>query len=341
MTLNTMTMKVKVVAAVMSLTAMFLTVSGCNEQDGKTGIPSDEGAVEVGIGDPKILIVTPENACVEQGEKQQFESSVDGVTWRVESLLQDNLFVGAIDEDGIFTAYDKPALGMIIASKGGTRGYAYVTVVPEKAFCTAKKVVYSEEEAEEEEEEKKSDDGTTTPPPPPEKEGFGEASAGKWAAAFDVKLKYEVIGDEFAGYVTHHMDGGFQFTVDYASGGLKIVEPMGFINATVSDDVATCEVTTINDPFLWVTSTDGKLVDTEIVFGKNYLVVDHNEGVKMSCLNASFSDSNASIVSLVGQHVSQITVKLEDGAKVPIQGSFSFSGRQTTIDGTVTIRKVE
>ncbi|MFA4891425.1 MAG: hypothetical protein WC604_03715 [Candidatus Gracilibacteria bacterium] len=333
-----MTKKAKLFAIVVAVLAIF----GCAaEPDGKEGTPSDEGAVEAGINDPKIIVVTPESACIEQGEKQQFTSSVDGVTWRVESLLQDNLFIGTIDEDGVFTAYDKPALGTVIASKGGVHGYAYVTVVPAKAFCTAKKVVYPKEKTEEE--EKKSDDGTTTPPPPPpKKEEPYQASGGKWAAAFDVKLKYEVIGDEFAGYVTHQMEGGFHFTVvDYATGELKIIEPMGFINATVSDDVATCEVVAMNDPFLWITTTDGKVVDTDVVFGKDYIVVDHGEGVKMTCLNAGFSDPNASVVSLVGQHVSPITVKLEDGAKAPIQGSFSFAGRQATIDGTVTIRRVD
>lgn len=322
------------------LFACILIVAACGESlDGKTG------SGEAADGKSGKITVTPASACVEKNTQQQFESSVGGVEWSLEIVLSDTPAIGTVTQDGLFTAGNEPALGKVVASKGGEKGFAYVTIVPSKALCSVTKVKLEEKKGEGENKEtsEKTNDETTTPPSPTEEKPFGEGSmTSKWLASFDASLTYEVIGDDIAGYVTHKMDGGFYFTVDYATGQLKVIEPIGFVNVTVSDDVASCESSVINDPFLWITATDGKLKDTEIVFGQKYLTVDHAEGVKMTCLRAKgISYPDASMVDLIGKYAFPVSVDLKEDASAPIHAFFSFMGRDATIDGTVTLRKVD
>jgi hypothetical protein len=320
------------------LFACILIVAACGESfDGKTG------SGETADGKSGKITVTPANACVEKNTQQQFESSADGATWSLEAVLSDTPAIGTITQDGLFTAGDKPALGKVIVSKGGMEGFAYVTIVPSKALCSVEGVKFEEKKEEVGDEE--TSDGTTdesVSTSQSSQQDFGTVISGaKWLANFDATLKYQVKGDEVYGYVFHKMKGGFHFTVDYSTGKVEMEKPDGFINVTTSNDVAGCETVTVNDPFLWITGTDAKLVDTNLVFGQKYLSVDHPEGVRTSCIKASFSDPNASVVDLIGKYAFPIEVDFQDGSSMPIHGSFSFSGREASIDGTVTLKKVD
>jgi len=318
------------------LFACILIMGACGESyDGN-------GTVESAEGKSGKITVSPENACVEKGTQQQFESSADGVAWSLEVVLSDTPAIGIITQEGLFTAGESPALGKVVASKENMTGFAYITIVPNKAFCSASAVNF-EENGEEEIDEGGSDETTdNSAPATSSQQDFGTVISGaKWLANFDATLKYQVKGDEVFGYVFHKMKGGFHFTVDYSTGKIEMEKPDGFINVTVSNDVAGCETVPTNSPFLWITGTDAKLVDTNLVFGSKYLSVDHPEGVKTSCIRASFSDPNASVVDLIGKYAFPIEIDFQDGSSMPIHGSFSFSGREASIDGILTLKKVD
>ena len=188
---------------VLVLALAVLIVSGC-----ESGSLPEQGA-----GSEKI-VVTPANACIEKGTQQQFKSSVEGVTWSLEPLIGTQS-VGTITQDGLFNAVSGPVLGRVIASKSDARGFAYVTVVQNKLLCSVKKVVFKDKKIEKEENDGEGSvdsDATSTSG----NESSGTVPSGqKWLASFNATLKYEVKGDEVFGYVTHEMDGGFYFTVDY------------------------------------------------------------------------------------------------------------------------------
>ncbi len=289
------------------------------------------------------IVVTPGSACLKEGEKQQFEANVEDVSWSMKPLfpIDPAMVIAGIDQDGLLTAY-KIGLGTVVASKGSVHGSANFSIIPKGTSCSAK-FKKSEEKTEDEEEdddengEEGENGGGESGPVSADSSG----STNKWSANFEATLKYEVNnGFEEIGFVTHEMNGGFVFTVDYASGKLELTEPAGFVNVEITNEIPSCSTVALNDPFLFVETTDGKLVDTDFVFGKKFITADHKEGVKMSCLHKSYSIPEASVIDSVGQYGFPLTVEAKDGATAPIHASFTFSGRQAEIDGKVTISRV-
>lgn len=310
-------------------------------------LPGGDGDGKTGGVESSAIGITPDSVCVKEGEKQQFEASVEGVHWSVEPVIpmDPTVVVAGVDQDGLLTAYEI-GLATVVASKDGVYGYADLTVVPKDGNCNAMLEVGESDEGEEEidEEEIDEEEGEDTKTKKEDNPYFGDSigSTNRWLADFEATLEYEVNnGTETVGFVTHSMKGGFIFTVDYASGTLKLKQPAGFVNVEVSNEIVGCETTTINDSFLFVLTTDGKLVDTDFVFGKNFITSDHKEGVKMTCLDANFSDSSASMIDLLGQYAFPVTVEAKEGASTPFQATFSFAGRQAWIDGKVIIGKVK
>lgn len=321
-----------IIVPVLVVVGVFVGWAVWDSGDGKTGEESS-GGVEV----------TPSFACVKEGEKQQFEVSEEGVSWTVDTLA-----TGSVDQNGLFTA-KKAGLTKVIATKGSLDGYATVSVVTKDGSCS------------EESEEGGSSGGggggsggggggtTATPPLPPASGGGGDgSSSGKWSAKVKAKLQYEVNnGFDRIGTVAHELGGEFWFTIiDYATGELELVkEPAGMIHTSVSDEVPTCSVVAINDPDLFITGINGKLVNNYFVFEKDFVTLEAKEGVKMTCEDgsaANYSNPDASVVEMIGQHAFPVKVEMrEDGAKEFFKGSFSFVGRQATIDGEMEIVKID
>ena len=291
-----------------------------------------------------IIAITPSSVCLKEGEKQQFEASVEGVQWSVESLIKSNssVEVATINQEGLLTAISS-GIANVVASKGGKKSYAGLSVVPTSMTCNTS---VQDDDENNEEDENGDENAENTEKTDGEGGPISGDSVGinnKWSVEFDASLAHEVNnGFEEIGTANYDLRGGFVFTVDYATGELKIVnEPAGFVKVVSSNDVPTCTTSTVNDPFLFVTATDGKLQDNSFVFGKNFITSDHNEGMKMSCMHTSFSDPNASLISILGQYAFPITVDAADGATSAIQGSFSFSGREARIVGILTVHRVQ
>lgn len=165
----------------------------------------------------------------------------------------------------------------------------------------------------------------------------------KWLAGFEIQLKYEVQGiTDVVGHVTYDILGGFTFTPDFMLDELVLVQqPSGFMNInSVVNDVPGCQTTTVGDSYIWVNAISGDLVGTDIVFNKEFVTLNHTEGISTTCHGVNFSDANASVFDWIKEYAFPIIIPFEDGATAPIQGSFSFSGRQAEITGIVTITKV-
>lgn len=323
-----------IILPVLVVVGVFVGWAVWDSEDGKNGGKESAGGIEV----------TPGFVCVKEGEKQQFEASEEGVNWAVETLT-----TGSVDQNGLFTA-KKVGLTKVIAAKGLLDGYATVSVITKDGSC-------SEEGAEGGSSGGGGGSGggaiggggTTTTTPPVGGGGLGGGSySGKWSAKVKAKLQYEVNnGFDRIGTVAHELGGEFWFTiVDYATGELELVkEPAGMIHTSVSDEVPTCSVVAINDPDLFITGINGKLVNNYFVFEKDFVTLEAKEGVKMTCEGgsaANYSNPDASVVEMIGQHAFPVKVEMrEDGAKEFFKGSFSFAGRQATIDGEMEIMKID
>ncbi|MBU2064222.1 MAG: hypothetical protein KKF93_07505, partial [Candidatus Omnitrophica bacterium] len=265
-----------IIAAVVAVAAL-LVYAGVSLRDQAGNIvdnttPGQE-AVE---GNNNIIAVTPSAACVPINGTQRFSASVEGAQWSVKPLNQDGVF-GTVSADGLFTAAGEIGWAEVVAVKGDAYGSASVVVVQDSDFCDANSAQFIP--SGQENGESGGESGATTQEPPEESTATA-TGVNKWAASFDVELKYEVIGEGLAGYVTHKLNGGFWFIPEFESGKLTLAKPSGMVNVDISDDVAECDVTALNDTFMLVSGTDGKIEDTNLVFGKNFIITGHKEGLK-------------------------------------------------------------
>jgi len=283
------------------------------------------------------IAVTPDAACVPINGTQQFAASAEGVEWSVSSLGQ-NSAIGTIDANGLFTAAGEIGWGEVIGTKENAYGSARVVVAQSAEFCESNSAYFIPSDTG----NGGGGNGTGISGQGVDKKPSVTATGQtKWAASFDIELKYEVIGQGLAGYVTQQLVGGFWFFVDPESGKLTLpAKSPGMVNINTADDVVECDVTTLNDAGMMVSGTDGKIVDGELVLGQNFVIVDYKEGLKWSCINdVIFSEPEVSAIEMIGQNAFPISVDFSDNATAPIHATFDISGRQAVVEGSVTLKK--
>lgn len=178
-------------------------------------------------------------------------------------------------------------------------------------------------------------------------EPFGEIQASPWKAELEATVTSDIWNtDGKIGESEAKLQGTFYFDVDHPTETLSLNEAKGgTITVSISDDVPDCVTALVNDPVLKVETVRGTLEGTEFRFGKDFITVDHPEGITMSCAGlASFTERSASVLDLVKKHAFPVTVPIlndMDEMRVPFRGSFVFSGHQNAvIEGTLRVSKV-
>lgn len=284
-----------------------------------------------------VISVTPPTACLTQNSQQQFLTSEKNVNWQTETSI------GTVTKDGLFTAGNKTALGLITASKGNSKGSATVVVVPKKENCSAQALSPNSASKESDQTRPNNEENSTTDEPDNSSDTSSPTDINKWSAYFEAKITYEIKGnEEFIGSATHEVNGGFFFTIDYQSKKLEIVKPAGgYMTVNVIDDVPECNWTVLTDPFIWIENISGSLNDTEFVFNKDFVTGDHDEGLQISCPYKNIPMPQVSTIQMISDNAFPVSIDAQNGASAPIQGSFAFSGRQAIINGTLSVHEIK